>query len=180
VTVLKSGGEKVSQGHTATAFELILAEIPQNLLSTYFETLFYQLLNNHLSCSKGWKDRYTILSEIALQALREYWQVYRPKEWLFSGAKPGSHLTARTVEKILEDAREKVGIVKHVTVHTLRHSFATHLLEGGTDLRYIQELLGHASSKTTEIYTHVSQRDLSRIRSPLDMLSLTHEEEEER
>jgi site-specific recombinase XerD len=84
--------------------------------------------------------------------------------------------TARTVEKILEDAREKVGIVKHATVHTLRHSFATHLLEGGTDLRYIQELLGHASSKTTEIYTHVSQRDLSRIRSPLDMLSLTHEE----
>ncbi|MCL0060934.1 site-specific integrase [Dehalococcoidia bacterium] len=130
----------------------------------------------HVQDGKGRKDRYTILSEIALQTLREYWRVYRPKEWLFPGAKPGSHLTVRTVEKILEDAREKAGIAKHATVHTLRHSFATHLLEGGTDLRYIQELLGHASSKTTEIYTHVSQRDLGRIQSPLDTLSLTHEE----
>jgi site-specific recombinase XerD len=68
----------------------------------------------------------------------------------------------------LEDVSQKAGITKHVTVHALRHSFATHLLEGGTDLRYIQELLGHKSSKTTEIYTHVSQRDIGRIKSPLD------------
>jgi len=83
-------------------------------------------------------------------------------------SKDHSHLTTRTVEKVLEDACQKAGIPKHITVHTLRHSFATHLLEGGTDLRYIQELLGHKSPRTTEIYTHVSERDIGRIRSPLD------------
>ena len=122
----------------------------------------------HIKVAKGQKDRYTVLSEVALRVLREYWKVYQPKNWLFPGPKQNSHLTTRTVEKILEDASQKAGIAKHVTVHTLRHSFATHLLEGGTDLRYIQELLGHKSSKTTEIYTHVSQRDIGRIKSPLD------------
>lgn len=122
----------------------------------------------HIKVAKGRKDRYTVLSEVALRVLREYWKVYQPKNWLFPGPKQNSHLTTRTVEKILEDASQKAGITKHVTVHTLRHSFATHLLEGGTDLRYIQELLGHKSSKTTEIYTHVSQRDIGRIKSPLD------------
>ncbi len=122
----------------------------------------------HIKGAKGRKDRYTILSKVALEVLREYWRVYQPKDWLFPGPKQNSHLSTRTVEKILEDASQKAGIAKHVTVHTLRHSFATHLLEGGTDLRYIQELLGHKSSKTTEIYTHVSQRDIGRIKSPLD------------
>jgi site-specific recombinase XerD len=77
-------------------------------------------------------------------------------------------LTTRTVEKVLEDVNQKAGITEYVTIHTLRHNFATHLLEGGTDLRYIQELLGHKNSKTTEIYTHVSLRDIGRIKSPLD------------
>ncbi|MBU4314635.1 MAG: tyrosine-type recombinase/integrase [Desulfobacteraceae bacterium] len=103
--------------------------------------------------------------------LREYWKVYQPKDWLFPGSKQNSHLTTRTVEKILENASQKAGIIKHITVHTLRHSFATHLLEQGIDLRYIQELLGHASSKTTEIYTHVSKKDIGRIKNPLDMIS---------
>jgi len=119
---------------------------------------------------KGQKDRYTVLSEVALEVLREYWRVYRPKKWLFPGSKEGSHITTRTAEKILENARKKAGIPKHITIHTLRHSFATHLLESGTDLRYIQELLGHKSSKTTEIYTHVSERDIGRIKSPLDTI----------
>jgi site-specific recombinase XerD len=120
--------------------------------------------------SKGRKDRYTLLSEVALQVLREYWKAYHPRGWLFPGQKEGRHLTSRTAEKILEQARQRAGIAKHFTVHTLRHSFATHLLEGGTDLRYIQELLGHKSSKTTEIYTHVSRKDLAQIASPLDQL----------
>lgn len=119
---------------------------------------------------KGRKDRYTLLSDVALVALREYWQAYRPKDWIFLGSKPNCHLTTRTVEKILDAARKKAGLPEHITVHTLRHSFATHLLEGGTDLRYIQELLGHKSSKTTEIYTHVSNKDIGKIKSPLDTL----------
>jgi len=91
----------------------------------------------HIRGAKGRKDRYTVLSEVALNVLREYWKVYQPKDWLFPGSKQNSHLTTRTVEKILENASQKTGIIKHITVHTLRHSFATHLLEGGTDLRYI-------------------------------------------
>ena len=119
--------------------------------------------------AKGKKDRYTVLSRVSLKVLKEYWRVYRPRSWLISGAKQNSHLTPRTVEKILKEASRRAGITKDITVHTLRHSFATHLLEGGVDLRYIQELLGHKSSKTTEIYTHVSRRDIGRIKSPLDL-----------
>lgn len=111
-----------------------------------------------------------MLSETALQILREYWRQYKPKTWLFEGFREGRYLSTRTVEAIFENALKEAGIQKKASVHTFRHSFATHLLEGGTDLRYIQELLGHKSSKTTEIYTHVSTKDLGRIRSPLDNL----------
>ncbi|MDA8339007.1 MAG: tyrosine-type recombinase/integrase [Nitrospiraceae bacterium] len=126
----------------------------------------------HIKGAKGRKDRYTLLSEKTLEVLREYWRQYKPDKWLFEGARAGRYLSTRTVEKILEHACEKADIKKDVSVHTLRHSFATHLLEGGTDLRYIQELLGHTSSKTTEIYTHVSTKSLSKIKSPLDSLEL--------
>lgn len=119
---------------------------------------------------KGRKDRYCMLSQVALNTLREYWRRFQPEGWLFQGAKRGRHISTRTVQKIFEDAKGKAGIRKNATVHTLRHSFATHLLESGTDLRYIQELLGHKSSITTEVYTHVSNKDLSRIKSPLDQL----------
>lgn len=121
---------------------------------------------------KGAKDRVTLLSEIALEMLREYYRVYRPQKWLFPGAKAGRHITERTVQKVFVQAKKRAGIHKDATVHSLRHSFATHLLEAGTDLRYIQELLGHQSSKTTEVYTHVTNRDLRRIQSPLDRLVL--------
>ncbi|MBO8168583.1 MAG: tyrosine-type recombinase/integrase [Thermoanaerobacteraceae bacterium] len=106
-----------------------------------------------------------------------YLEQYRPEKWLFPGAKPGTHLHERTVQKIFDVARKKTGIKKDVSVHSLRHSFATHLLETGTDLRYIQELLGHKSSKTTEIYTRVSKRDIRRIQSPLDRLISQHKQE---
>lgn len=120
---------------------------------------------------KGWKDRYTILSQVAIQALSEYWKTYRPKsKWLFPGGRNIDHLTTRSAEKIFEQAANRAGIQKEVSVHTLRHSFATHLLESGTDLRYIQELLGHKRPETTQIYTHVMRKDLARIRSPLDKL----------
>ena len=122
--------------------------------------------------AKGRKDRYTMLSETALEVLREYWKEYRPQKWLFPGQNREGYITTRTVEKIFSNACEAAKILKTVTAHNRRHSFATHLLESGTDLRYIQEILGHKSSKTTEIYTHVSTKDIRRIKSPLDSLNL--------
>ncbi len=117
---------------------------------------------------KGRKDRLTLLSQAAVRAVRVYTDLHRPTGWLFPGARDGRHLTTRSVQKVVDRARRAAGIRKHFSVHALRHSFATHLLESGTDLRYIQELLGHASSRTTEIYTHVSSHNLARIRNPLD------------
>ena len=119
---------------------------------------------------KGHKDRYTILSDLTVDAVRAYQSAYPLTRWLFPGAKPGRHLTDRSAQKVMDRARQKAGILQNATVHTLRHSFATHLLESGIDLRYIQKLLGHASSKTTEIYTHVSSKNLQNIPSPLNAL----------
>jgi integrase/recombinase XerD len=124
----------------------------------------------HIRQAKGRKDRYTVLSKVAWDLLSVYLKKYKPEEWLFVGSQPETHITERTVQHIFEKACEKAGIKKDVSVHSLRHSFATHLLEGGTDLRYIQELLGHASSKTTEIYTHVSKKNIESIQSPLDRM----------
>lgn len=119
---------------------------------------------------KGKKDRVTILSEAALEMLRQYISSEKPDGWLFPGQVKSRHLTERTVQKAFEQALKAAGIVKKVSIHALRHSFATHLLEGGTDLRYIQELLGHQSSRTTERYTHVSVKDIRRVQSPLDRM----------
>ncbi|GJQ21985.1 MAG: integrase [Bacteroidia bacterium] len=126
----------------------------------------------HIRGAKGKKDRYTILPKMILPLLHEYVLEYRVSStgWLFSGWTPSRHLSARSIQAVFEEAVKKAGIGKHATMHTLRHSFATHLLESGTDLRYIQELLGHQSSKTTEIYTHVSTKNLGRIKSPLENL----------
>jgi site-specific recombinase XerD len=126
----------------------------------------------HVKGAKGRKDRYTLLSATTLEVISRYRRKYAPEKWLFEGARDGRYLSTRTVEKILEHACEKAGIRKDISVHTLRHNFATRLLEGGTDLSYIQELLGHTHSKTTEIYTHVSTKSLGKIQSPLDTLKL--------
>jgi len=122
--------------------------------------------------AKGRKDRYTLLSEKALQLIDQYMKRYEPQKWLFEGVRAGRYISKRSIEKVFDQACERAGIKKDVSVHDLRHSFATHLLESGVDLRYIQELLGHTSSKTTEIYTHVTTKSLGKIRSPLDNLNL--------
>lgn len=119
---------------------------------------------------KGAKDRYTLLADRAVEALRQYTEAYRPRIWLFPGGRADRHLTTRSVQKVVARAAREAAISKRVTPHTLRHSFATHLLEGGTNLRIIQELLGHASSRTTERYTHVARSTFEAIRSPLDNL----------
>lgn len=119
--------------------------------------------------AKGKKDRYTVLSVKTLEILRLYYIKYKPIGWLFEGQFGGPY-SDRSIQKILKEAVAKTKIRKKVTVHTLRHSFATHLLENGTDLRYIQILLGHESSKTTEIYTHVTTKGFEQIKSPLDKL----------
>lgn len=121
--------------------------------------------------SKGKKDRYTLLSPKALALLREYFKTYKPKEYLFEGAEGGKY-TSRSVQAFFRESCQKAGVKKKVTVHTLRHSFATHLLENGTDLRYIQALLGHESSKTTEVYTHITTKGFDQIKSPLDNLDI--------
>lgn len=116
---------------------------------------------------KGKKDRMTLLSDKALILTREYYRQYRPKIWLFEGANGGKY-SITSVRKIFQRALVKSGVRKEVTLHSLRHSFATHLLERGTDLRYIQALLGHSSSKTTEVYTHITSKGFQNLKSPLD------------
>lgn len=123
-----------------------------------------------LKNAKGKKDRIVPLSPKILEMLREYYSESRPKTYLFEGQISGKPYDARSLQLVLKQALHKCKISKPVTLHWLRHSYATHLLESGTDLRYIQELLGHSSSKTTEIYTHVSTKNLQQIKSPFDDL----------
>ena len=123
---------------------------------------------------KGNKDRYTLLSERLLKELRHYYRTFRPKTYLFpSSYKDKDELCYETVRSIYEKARKKAGIKKGPGLHTLRHSFATHLLEAGYDIRKIQILLGHKSLSTTMIYLHVSRKTLSKIKSPLDLFDTT-------
>jgi integrase/recombinase XerD len=120
--------------------------------------------------AKGRKDRIAPLSENLIQLLREYYKVYRPVRWLFEGKNRGEQYSRTSVQRIFKKGLENAKINRRATLHTLRHSYATHMLEGGTDLRYIQEILGHKSSKTTEIYTHVSTKSIQRLKNPFDDL----------
>ena len=119
---------------------------------------------------KGNKDRYTLLGKRTLDILGDYYREYRPHDWLFPGERAENPVSSRTIQKVFEKALHRAGIKKEATVHTLRHSFATHLLEAGTDLYHIQHLLGHTTAKTTAIYLHLSRKDLARVVSPIDLI----------
>ncbi|HTK81296.1 MAG TPA: site-specific tyrosine recombinase/integron integrase [Bacteroidota bacterium] len=126
----------------------------------------------HIRGAKGKKDRYTLLANSIKGLLNRYWHEYRlgAEGWLFPSYTPDRHLSVRSIQAVFERAVKKVGLKKAVSMHSLRHSFATHLLEHGTDIRYIQQLLGHESIKTTEVYTHISNAHIANIKSPLDIL----------
>jgi len=119
---------------------------------------------------KGRKDRYVMLSKALLDELRIYWKAFRPVRWLFEGRRSGEPLSPSTAEKVFTSAAGRAGITKGVSFHSLRHAFATHLLEGGTNIRIIQVLLGHQSLTTTQVYTHVARTYVNATQSPLDGL----------
>jgi site-specific recombinase XerD len=141
------------------------------LLSLKIGDIDSNSLKIHIRESKGIKDRYIMLSKNVLMLLREYYNSYRPKVHIIEGQYGGKY-SPTSVQNIFRTALKKAGINKSATVHTLRHSFATHLLEEGTDIRYIQELLGHKKLETTQIYTHVSSYSINRIKSPADNLEI--------
>lgn len=119
---------------------------------------------------KGRKDRYTLLSPLLLEILREYWKIERPKTWLFPSRYQDKPLVPNSIQKVVRRARKTAGFGKAVRSHSMRHSFATHLMENGVNIRIIQSLLGHNSLRSTEIYTHVSKTHLQDTKSPLDQL----------
>jgi site-specific recombinase XerD len=124
----------------------------------------------HIRCAKGHKDRLVPLSALLLEQLRDYWRRYRPQRWLFPGQTPDAPLSIGQVQRICRQALRAAGITKKASMHTLRHSYATHLLENGTDLATLQKLLGHNQLSTTLRYTHIQQPHLQQVRSPLDTL----------
>ena len=133
-----------------------------------------QRMTLHIRCAKGRKDRMVPLSPALLQILRHYWRDYRPKEWVFPGGTPAGHLSISIAQRVVHRAVLGCGFTKKASMHTLRHSYATHLLEAGTDLPTLQKLLGHNQVSTTLLYTHISQPHLQRAGSPLDnLLSLS-------
>lgn len=128
----------------------------------------------HVELGKGQRSRFVALSEVLLDHLREYWRKHRPKvknnPWIFPGEKRGTHLHPTTLQNACERARKAAKLSKHVTPHTLRHCYATHLLEAGVDVRTVQALLGHAQLSTTAIYTHVQRKLVTEAKSPLDVI----------
>jgi len=158
--------------HKTTLFLIYSAGLRvSELLNMQVEDILVDRKMVFIRRAKGRKDRYTTLADSALNMLTEYMIQYKPQKYLIEGQYGGQY-SSTSIRNILHAAKKKAGVSTLGSVHTLRHSFATHLLENGTDLRYIQELLGHRSSKTTEIYTHVSTLNISKITSPGDLLNL--------
>ena len=154
ISTIYSAGLRISE-----AVKLVLSDIDSKRMLIYIRD------------AKGKKDRVVALSPRLLEMLREYYKVYKPGRYIFEGFE-GEPYSVESIRSILRRSLKKAKITrKGVTVHSLRHSYATHLLESGTDLRYIQVLLGHSSSKTTEIYTHVATKNLEKIESPFDTLT---------
>jgi len=131
----------------------------------------------NIRAAKGRKDRYTIVSDTVINVLTDYYSRYDISGWLFCGYNPDKHISIRSAQYIFENALKEAKIDKPASIHSLRHSFATHLLEAGTDIRYIQELLGHTSVRTTERYTHVAKRKTLAITSPLDTIGYQEEKQ---
>lgn len=142
---------------------LRVSEVTQ-LKITHIDSSRMQVL---VAAGKGKKDRYVNLPKTVLTLLRDYYKAYQPKKWLFEGQYGGQY-SIRSVQAVFKNAMKKAGINKQIGIHGLRHSYATHLLESGADLRFIQELLGHNSIKTTQVYTHVTHLSKAKIKSPLD------------
>ena len=140
-----------------------------NLKPAHIESKRYILI---IKQSKVKKDRITSISDKLIGLLRDYYKTYKPDVWLFEGQNNGEKYSEKSLQSVLKQALEKCKMTKPVTLHWLRHSYATHLLESGTDIRYIQELLGHKDPKTTMVYTHVSSKRLSEINNPFDDLKL--------
>lgn len=139
-----------------------------------------QRMRIYVQLGKGKKDRFALLSPMVLELLREYYRKVHPKgDWLFPGRNPRKHLTTSAIHHAFKKALKKVGINKKASMHSLRHAFATHLLENGTDIRFVQALLGHASIRSTVRYLHVSNAYISHIESPFDALQKGKEEEEQ-
>jgi site-specific recombinase XerD len=122
---------------------------------------------------KGHKDRYTLLSSRLLQELRDYYRMFRPRNWLFFGRDQNEPLPHATGQKVFYNAQERAGLPDKGGIHSLRHSFATHLLESGVEITAVQRLLGHSSLSTTSVYLHVRQERLAQIQSPLQLLQLS-------
>lgn len=154
VMVIYSGGLRISE-----ALNLKITDIDSKRMQIFIRN------------AKGGKDRYTLLSKKVVPVLQEYYKLYRPRVWLFEGL-TGQQYSESSIGAIVKKAFHDAGIRKQVSTHTLRHCFATHLLENGTDLRYIQTLLGHASSKTTEIYTHMTTKGFDQIVNPMDKFDI--------
>ena len=153
LTTIYAGGLRVSEAVTLTAGNIdssrMLIQVKQG---------------------KGAKDRIVPLSKVLLGMLREYWRLYRPEIWLFPGRSPGSYYSTRSLVRACQRGCKAAGLSKCVTPHTLRHSFATHLLEAGTDIRVVQVLLGHVRLSTTAVYAHVQQQLIVATPSPLDRI----------